>query len=222
MDEQNTSQEPAKPELDDIFADEKEKTEGDEAAREIVNQEIINQTQAAKQPEPTLDYDNTDVLGKVKKYLIIAAVGLLIILLGGAVYFYRQPLRAGLQKYTGLINSNKPTQPNPSSNQNVPTSTNSPIVNPSQPVGNNNPPPSANKIDSDHDGLTDEEEKALGTNPNSFDTDNDGLFDREEVKVFKTNPLNPDTDGDGFKDGYEVKMKFNPRGPGKLDQMDKQ
>lgn len=36
--------------------------------------------------------------------------------------------------------------------------------------------------DSDHDGLTDGEELALGTNPFSGDTDSDGLTDLEEVK----------------------------------------
>jgi len=71
-------------------------------------------------------------------------------------------------------------------------------------------------VDSDNDGLTDAEEKTLGTDPNNPDTDGDGLFDGEEVKVYKTDPLNPDTDGDGFKDGDEVKNGYDPKGPGKL------
>ncbi len=71
-------------------------------------------------------------------------------------------------------------------------------------------------VDSDNDGLTDAEEKALGTDPFNPDTDGDGLFDGEEVKVYKTDPLNPDTDGDGFKDGAEVKAGYDPKGPGKL------
>ncbi len=36
--------------------------------------------------------------------------------------------------------------------------------------------------DSDHDGLTDAQELALGTNPFSSDTDSDGLTDLEEVQ----------------------------------------
>lgn len=72
------------------------------------------------------------------------------------------------------------------------------------------------QIDTDQDGLTDDEEKLLGTDPNSIDSDNDGLFDREEVKVYGTNPLNSDTDGDGHKDGEEVKNNYNPNGQGKL------
>lgn len=70
--------------------------------------------------------------------------------------------------------------------------------------------------DSDDDGLTDQEEANLGTNPNEVDTDRDGLFDFEEVKVYGTDPLNADTDGDGFLDGQEVKSGHNPLGMGKL------
>lgn len=76
--------------------------------------------------------------------------------------------------------------------------------------------PTEQPIDSDQDGLTDEEEATLGTNPNSIDSDNDGLFDREEIKTFGTDPMNPDTDGDGYKDGEEVTKGYNPKGPGKL------
>ena len=69
---------------------------------------------------------------------------------------------------------------------------------------------SAGAPDSDSDGLTDEEEKALGTDPNKWDTDDDSLGDRAEVKIYKTDPLNPDTDGDGFKDGEEVIKNYDP------------
>jgi hypothetical protein len=64
-------------------------------------------------------------------------------------------------------------------------------------------------VDTDGDGLTDEEERWLGTNPNLRDTDNDGLSDYEEAKVKKTNPLNPDTDGDGIKDGSDLFPLFD-------------
>jgi outer membrane protein OmpA-like peptidoglycan-associated protein/opacity protein-like surface antigen len=60
--------------------------------------------------------------------------------------------------------------------------------------------------DSDGDGLTDDEEAKLGTDPFNKDTDSDGLTDYEEVKTYLTNPLNPDTDFDGLKDGEEVKV----------------
>lgn len=58
--------------------------------------------------------------------------------------------------------------------------------------------------DSDADGLTDAEEKVIGTDPFNPDTDGDGLTDFEEVRIYKTDPLNPDTDFDGLKDGAEV------------------
>jgi len=55
--------------------------------------------------------------------------------------------------------------------------------------------------DIDDDGLTNDEEAALGTNPENADTDGDGLRDPNEIDY--TDPLNPDTDGDGFSDGDE-------------------
>ena len=76
-------------------------------------------------------------------------------------------------------------------------------------------------VDSDADGLTDEEEAQLITNANNPDTDSDGLTDREEVKVYETDPLKADTDGDGYADGQEVKNGFNPNGSGKLYEIKK-
>jgi parallel beta-helix repeat protein len=59
-------------------------------------------------------------------------------------------------------------------------------------------------LDSDGDGLTDEEELSYGTDSQDQDTDDDGLSDGEEVLTFSTNPLNVDTDFDGIQDGTEV------------------
>ena len=74
-----------------------------------------------------------------------------------------------------------------------------------------------NLVDSDNDGLTDYEEVIVyGTNPLSADSDNDYLTDYEEVMIYKTDPLNPDTDGDGYLDGEEVKNGYNPLGEGLL------
>ena len=66
--------------------------------------------------------------------------------------------------------------------------------------------------DSDGDGLTDDEEAEIGTDPYDPDTDDDGLTDGEEVKKYKTDPLNSDTDWDGLTDGYDEvrKYKTNP------------
>ena len=41
------------------------------------------------------------------------------------------------------------------------------------------------------------------------DSDGDGLSDEEEA-IYGTDPHNPDTDGDGYTDGEEVKAGFDP------------
>ncbi|MCP4994321.1 MAG: calcium-binding protein [Gammaproteobacteria bacterium] len=64
-------------------------------------------------------------------------------------------------------------------------------------------------LDTDGDGLTDDEELQLGTDPNNADTDGDGLNDGAEVQL-GTNPLGVDTDGDGLNDGAEVQLGTNP------------
>lgn len=62
----------------------------------------------------------------------------------------------------------------------------------------------AGERDSDGDGLTDNQEIEIGTDPNNPDTDADRLSDGEEVLRRNTDPLNPDTDGDRLSDGDEV------------------
>lgn len=99
----------------------------------------------------------------------------------------------------------KPKEQDP---QTEPPNTESP--SPQNP-GNNNV---TVKIDTDGDGIPNEEEKSLGTNPNLKDTDGDGLTDGEEVYLYSTNPLKQDTDEDGLLDAYEVAQNdtihFNP------------
>jgi outer membrane protein OmpA-like peptidoglycan-associated protein len=68
--------------------------------------------------------------------------------------------------------------------------------------------------DGDGDGLTNKEEKAIGTDPKNPDTDGDGLTDGGESHVNQTNPLQADTDGDNLSDGDEVlKYHTNPLKP---------
>ncbi|MFA5030218.1 MAG: hypothetical protein WC495_01335 [Patescibacteria group bacterium] len=70
--------------------------------------------------------------------------------------------------------------------------------------------------DSDQDGLSNDEETTLGTNPNLSDSDNDGLIDYDEVKVYTSDPLKADTDGDGNGDGAEVRNGYSPNDDSKL------
>lgn len=65
------------------------------------------------------------------------------------------------------------------------------------------------KPDFDGDGLSDEREAELGTDPYDADSDDDGLGDGAEQEA-GTNPLNKDTDGDGIHDGYEVFFSLDP------------
>ncbi len=97
------------------------------------------------------------------------------------------------------------------------------------------------QTDSDEDGLTDDEEEELGTDPNNPDTDGDGISDGDEVEngtdpldpndpgegtdsdedgltddeeeELGTDPNNPDTDGDGISDGDEVENGTDPLDP---------
>ena len=64
--------------------------------------------------------------------------------------------------------------------------------------------------DADNDGLTNEEERALGTDPLLADSDRDGLEDAIEVKETGTNPLTADSDEDGLTDLQEFVAGTNP------------
>lgn len=80
----------------------------------------------------------------------------------------------------------------------------------------------SNNADTDGDGYSDGAEVRTGhdpLNPNSsakLDSDHDGLTDDVECSTWHTDPFNPDSDGDGFTDGAEVKAGFDPakRGDG--------
>ena len=66
------------------------------------------------------------------------------------------------------------------------------------------------ETDTDGDGLSDKQEKAIGTDPNNPDTDGDTLKDGDEVNVHKTDPLNKDTDDGGVDDNIEIKAGTDP------------
>ena len=70
--------------------------------------------------------------------------------------------------------------------------------------------------DTDGDGVDDGDEIAMGLDPTDADSDDDGIADGEEIAVgadgFITDPLNPDTDGDGVLDGVETSAPPVPGG----------
>ncbi|WP_345455277.1 hypothetical protein, partial [Nocardioides marinquilinus] len=64
--------------------------------------------------------------------------------------------------------------------------------------------------DGDGDGLTDQQEAQLGTDPADPDSDDDGLTDGQEVNDTGTDPLDPDSDDGGVKDGAEIANGTDP------------
>lgn len=68
--------------------------------------------------------------------------------------------------------------------------------------------------DSDGDGISDEWETTYGLNPSdpsdaSLDQDNDGLTNQDEF-LLQTNPTAADTDKDGIPDGFEATYGLDP------------
>jgi len=57
--------------------------------------------------------------------------------------------------------------------------------------------------DRDGDGLSDDQEVLLGSDPARADTDGDGLNDGQEYWVRFSDPTRADTDGDGLNDGQD-------------------
>ena len=87
--------------------------------------------------------------------------------------------------------------------------------NPGQPLGENP------NLDSDDDGITDADERALGSNPANPDTDGDGIQDGAERDA-GTSPLLADSDNDGLGDNAEPGLNTDPTkadtdGDGALD-----
>ncbi|HOZ56208.1 MAG: hypothetical protein BWY51_00863 [Parcubacteria group bacterium ADurb.Bin316] len=215
--------------LDDIFADEDEAKTNVNAGSNNQAEEPIDKSQIR-----TIDYENEGLgfFGIIKKHLLKIVAIILVFLLIGIGFFYRQRLLVLSSYYANIFSvklDNLKQKETKIQNGEVKVGNGEEMLIDAGTVinqdaekelnTNNAASQTANEIDSDQDGLTDSEEASLGTDPLNPDTDGDGLFDREEVRVFKTDPLNPDTDGDGFKDGEEVRAKMNPRGQGTLNDM---
>ncbi len=148
-------------------------------------------------------------LWQTKKWLVIGGVVIILAVIA-----------AGVAAYLGSFSGGEITLP-PEQTQNQPLDqgvSQQPSTTPEvQPLST---PETGLPGDDDRDGLTNEEEQKAGTNPEVADTDQDGLSDYEEIKVYSTNPLSADTDGDGYKDGAEIQNGYNPKGGGKLLDLD--
>lgn len=192
---------------------------------------------------------------RTRMIIIILAVlaGILIVVIAGIFLYQRFIAPPNEEVYTGI-----PTEdmgiPNeldsvigsPSNEfpENQEEETESPPVVPPTPDTIPEPEPvrqNETMLDSDEDGLTDEDEMMYGTDPGSDDTDGDGLMDGEElsmgadpliadtdgdglndgdeVRIWLSSPVRTDTDGDGFSDGTEVANGYNPNGDGRLPEM---
>ena len=66
--------------------------------------------------------------------------------------------------------------------------------------------------DLDGDGLSNQDEDKLGTDPDDPDSDGDGLSNGVEDST-GTDPNDPDTDGDGLEDGEEAGHGTHPNNP---------
>lgn len=190
-------------------------------------EDIFSEVDKTVKSEPLRPWDNSSPAsgtviprddGWLKNKVLIAALvlGGLIIVVGGSYLGLKYAVKgASRVKETTAVkeeaknNQIKTEPPNLTEPRSV-EETAAPLSQPIEPLKVTEP------LDSDQDGLTDEEEASLGTEVNQADTDRDGLSDREEVKVYGIDPLKADTDGDGYADGDEIRNGFNPKGAGKL------
>ncbi|MBI2459056.1 MAG: hypothetical protein HYV53_00705 [Parcubacteria group bacterium] len=198
----------------------------------VKTEDIFSQVDKTVKPEPfrPRDPNSPPASGTVipaaagwlkNKPMVFSLIfgGLLVVLAGGYFGLKLAVNGAATVKKTAVQEEtkNNPSAPAGQVKTEIPNLVEPPLQATSTPLDQPVEPPKVSQpIDTDQDGLTDEEEARLGANANNPDTDGDGLTDREEAKVYGTDPLKADTDGDGYADGAEIKNNYNPNGQGKL------
>lgn len=208
------------PGTEDIFAD------TDKTADKITQAARAAQMSGPVGPPAPLtelpDDADQEKSGGGKRVLSLLIAVVVLAGLGAGGYWAYGKFFSGQNQVIPQLNLNQPATDNTNEGADV---NNPPSNGNEQPAANENvntnPPANENVnqviiLDSDKDGLTDDEERTYGTDLTEPDSDGDGLFDKEEIKIYKTNPLDPDTDNDGYLDGAEVKGGYNPSGQGKL------
>lgn len=220
------------PGTEDIFAETDQASGTPASSRSGLTAPPAKTTFSAGPPEPLtkLPDDEEEEGGGGRKFLTVGLVVMVAALLAAGGYYAYGKFFSGETKLPDL-NLGQLEPDNSDLNLNDNQNTNSRNVEPevmdnsnvnqldggqdAEAMQNQNINQDAG-LDSDGDGLTDEEEKLLGIDPAEPDSDGDGLFDKEEIRIYGTNPLDPDTDQDGYLDGDEVRHGYNPNGPGAL------
>jgi len=224
------NQNPAKPPVDDIFAETDKAPETGSTPGSEIETRNVGLTSTNEVFEEPIEKKG---LGKKFKIILILIVATILILSGYLVYSKFFKVAAPTETITPKTTTpNVDTSKKENTNSKAPAASSSSVVVPksematttleitetiaSSTESNASTSITLAPVDSDSDGLADAEELLVRTNPNVIDTDNDGLSDYEEVKIYKTNPLIADTDGDSYLDGAEVKSGYNPNGSGKM------
>ncbi len=214
-----TGQPPADlPKVEDIFADSETKAQSSSPFKPVqpptqppAQSGQVQPTQPAKSAVDQMPdgISQAELFGGrsilENKVLVAAMLVIAAVVVGTLVWF----------GYVWFTNRTIEPVPEPSS-QTVVTTEPSVIPQP-EPAPAPTPEPEPEPVmakDSDFDGLTDDQERDLGTDHLKADSDGDGLIDYAEVNIYLSNPLDVDTDDDGYNDGKEVTNGFDPTRPG--------